>query len=403
MTPLLLCLTMAVFAVLAKKQQVDQNRFQDLPFYDAFAKLKRAFGTKLPEQVQKETSGQSRFNAARNYYSSQVSHSPIEKRSNAAGVIDVCSFSMGGYHVILTEYFITPELGALECAKFGWQYAIIPPTGWELASWTISNCTTSTVGVRSYNGFEMTGCTMMQASGVFLLSEDALECAELLGFPLVCQEGPIETVTDTITADSTTTTTTIVTVETPMPKAFIQVPDFGQPNQQIKRDHNKPIDRKELANRRKTVKGRLQLGYDVCTESVGGYHMVFDFFNHADSYTVCEDLGWYLADVSASDIPNMLSLFDACMPFDVVFNVNSYGGLASGLCRLAYFLPWYNVWGIAAINPNVCYFMEAPVICQESPFTATITGGTATSSTVTTTSTLIKPIATSTVTSTVFE
>lgn len=367
------------------------RRFAELPFFDTFSKMSSLIG-RIPDFISKK-SGKQRFQEIKKEFTKN-SQKASPKVNSATTVLDVCPFSVGGYHVLTSESFIAPEVGALECAKYGWNYGIIPESQWHFAAWAISNCTSLSVGLRSFNGFDIGGCQLMQGAGVFLMTQDAWECANILAFPLLCYEGPLQESTETIFEDITATVTTIVTYTTP---GMEKQPIVAHTSSSQKR-----INKEALAKRRKQVKGRLQDGYDVCPTSYNGYYMIFDFFNHADSYQVCADLGLYLADVDTSNINDMLALFDACQPYDVIFNVNSYGGVSTGLCRLTYFLPWYNVWGLIGVNPNVCYFLDAPIICQSDPFTATATTGTATSTTVylTYTSTEIVPISTETITQT---
>lgn len=399
---MLLAIVLALFGLscFAKAAMVDSarsRRFAELPFSDTFSKMAGLFGP-LPDFV-KQKMVKDRFGAVKKHVASQ---SQTPNRAQLKGALepnqmDLCPYSVGGYHVLMSESFVAPEIGALECAKYGWQYGIVPNSQWQLAAWAISNCTYLSVGVRSYNGFDIGGCQLMQGSGVFLMSQDTFECSSLLGFPLLCYEGPLDVSTETIYEDTTTTVTEIVTVTTPGleegGKRAIAMAT-GSPR--------KPIDKEQVAKRRKQVKGKLQGGYDVCPSSTNGYYMVYDYFNHADSYQVCADLGLYLADVDTANFGDLLTLFDDCQPFDVIFNVNSYGGVASGLCRLAYFLPWYNVWGLVGVNPNVCFFLDAPIICQSGPITATATVGTATASTVFMTYTEVLAINTETVTETQF-
>lgn len=240
----------------------------------------------------------------------------------------------------------------------------------------------------------------MQGAGGFLLSQDTYECGSLLSFPLLCKEGPVDESRETIYQDYTALTTEIVTMTTPGLGPETTTVEDGK--KQLKQ--SKPIDKQRVAANRRRIQGKLRNDYDVCPLSHGGLYMVFDAFSHADSYQVCADIGMSLADIDAANSDDLLALFDDCQPYDVIFNVNSYSGIAAGLCRLAYVLPWYNVWGLIGVNPSMCMFLDAPVLCQEAPATATATVGTAVESTVFMTVTDVEyvPIATDTVTETEF-
>jgi hypothetical protein len=165
--------------------------------------------------------------------------------------------------------------------------------------------------------------------------------------------------------------------------------------------HKAGINKAELAGKRRKQYGKLVKEFDVCPTSVNGLHMVYDAFFYYDASVVCADLGWTLADIDQSNIPDLLNLFNDCQPFDVLFSVNSFGGITAGPCRLVYVLPWYNAWGLSSANTNICYFLAAPVLCQEAPNTATLTTGTASATTVVQETTETVPIETDTITLTV--
>lgn len=365
-------------SVFADREATLAGRYQALPFYDSFRIVNGLFSP-AASAVTGQKDIKSRIQAAKDVLSSQAATGHGKARSTA-GQVEVCPFSEDGYHVISTANYISPEVGAVECARFGWQYAIVPEDNWGSAAWTIGNCTSLSVGIRSFNGFVTSGCQLMQGAGGFLISQDSTECNTLLIFPLLCKEGPVETIQETLTEDFTTltTTTTMVTLTTPMEK------HSGREGLQ---KGTLRIDKQKLAAGRKRVQGKLQGDYDICPYSHNGLYMVYDAFSHVNSFQVCADLGLTLADIDESNSADLLTLFDECQPYDVIFNVNSYAGIASGLCRLAYVLPWYNIWGLIGVNPNMCLFLDAPVICQESPSTATETVGTAIESTVFTTQT----------------
>ena len=198
------------------------------------------------------------------------------------------------------------------------------------------------------------------------------ECAAAGNFPILCMDTPIT---------STTTTTTTFVEETVFVKSAPKI-----------------IDRSAVAKKREKQQGDIINGYDVCTTSVSGYHLVYDIFESGDAAQVCSDLGWYLADIPYSSKDDIFSLFDQCQPWDILFHINSYDHLSPGSCRFAYIVPWPSVWMIIANDPSQCQYYQIPVLCQEDPTSVTIPTGTRVLPTTTQTVTIQETVTTNTVT-----
>lgn len=312
--------------------------------------------------------------------------------AKAAGQVDVCSADVGGYHVVLTQFYIPEIIASLVCAAFGWNYAVVPSDGtWQNAGWALGNCTANYAGIWSLNGYDAEGCSMMQSSGVIVISATEADCQAGVYYQLLCQEGPIEVTAtlSTTVAGSTTTTTTTTTTSV---AAKIGAVEAKKRN---------PIDKSAVATRRTKVFGQVIDGYDVCSASYGGLHIVYDYFDFEDAFQVCNDLGWYLADIPDSSFSDLLNLYTDCAPIDVIFSANSFSGLALGLCRGVYFVPWYNVWGIQALNQDVCDFFMVPVVCMESPTYESNTSGPDSLTTIPVTYTTVYATSTETDTATV--
>lgn len=301
---------------------------------------------------------------------------PIRPHNKIEDVIKqatVCTHSAENYHVIISPTGIAPSIASAVCNSFGWQYAITRNADWQLIDWVLGNCTWWPTGIYAFEGHFTGGCQFVEEEGVTLLKLGDDECAAAGDFPILCMDTPVT---------STTTTTT----------SFVEHTVF------VKNSPNKVIDLSRVAKKREKQQGEIINGYDTCTSSVNGYHMVYDIFESGDAAQVCSDLGWYLADIPYSSVSDILSLFDFCQPWDILFHINSYDDLRAGACRFAYILPWPSVWMIIANDPAQCSYYDLPVLCQEDPTSVTISTGTQVLTTTTQTVTLQEVVTTNTVT-----
>lgn len=289
---------------------------------------------------------------------------PTTKSASNKQQIEVCEHSVDQYHVVLTPTGIIPSVAQAVCASFGWQYAIPPVEDWLKVHWALANCTYLSTGQYAYAGYYTGGCQFVQQGGAALMKLGDDECAAAGDFPILCMDTPV--------VYTSTTTTSVFFEETEYVK-----------NAKLTPAAPKVIDRSAVASKRAKQLGDIINGYDVCTTSVNGYHMVYDIFTSGDAAQVCSDLGWYLADIQYSNTPDINSLFDQCQPWDIVFHANSYDGLRNGLCHFAYILPWPSVWMIYSNNPVQCSWFEMPVLCQEDPVSVTVSTGTLALSTLT--------------------
>lgn len=323
--------------------------YSEFLFYDVFTRVSS-------KKLHKSTSTTQRTNTRRPTTRPTNTHKPSAKHELAEQQVSVCTHSVDNYHVIISPTGIQPSVAEVVCESFGWQYAIPPQEDWLKVHWVLANCTYYSTGQHAYAGHYTGGCQFVQQGGASLMKLGDDECDDAGDFPILCMDTPV--------VYTATTTTTILFETTEYVKNAINT------------KAPKHIDRESLAKNRVKQLGEIINGYDVCTSSVNGYHLVYDPFTSGDAETVCSDLGWYLAEIPYTNSADILDLFDQCQPYDIVFNINSYDNLIPGLCHFAYILPWPSVWMILSNNPVQCSWFEVGVLCQEDPTSVTVSTGT---------------------------
>lgn len=239
-----------------------------------------------------------------------------------------CEYSESGFHLIPNPGTgISTEAGITACAAYGWQYANVLTANWEAASWVVGNCTTESVGIRSYNGYTDSDCQYMQASGVFGIGL-GVNCTTHTGnLPLLCVE-----------SDKRLS------------------PPMKQPK----------LKQLEKRSNIQTVSKLAKQDFTECAYSKDNLHLLLGPYMQSEAEAVCASNHWSLADINTSDrLSALRSVWQECDPIDATAWTSTGSVVAGGRCQFVYFQGLGAMWLMVSEGDHPCDLPTANILCQE--------------------------------------
>lgn len=268
-----------------------------------------------------------------------------------------CSIGLDGYHVILDPLDITPASARAACQSFGWEYAIIQPSTWQSAAWTVGNCTALSVGIWSFHGIVADlnggGCQFMQASGVFAVGVSGFECVAVVGrLPVLCQDEIVASIGSTLAVATTLATTTTTTI--PLTQSTTTITTSTQ-----------------TITNTITNKSGLQRPRDftTCAATINGLRLLYGPFECGQAAAACQHANpsWQLAQLgSVSDIAAARALWQSCQPEDATAWIQSADVIPGGQCQFMYRQSDTVFWAVVGMGEQPCQLATAMVLCQDS-------------------------------------
>lgn len=320
--------------------------------------------------------------------------SPFQSQgcANADPTSHLCPITYTGFHMLCSEY---PWGEAQQqCYNAGLRPAVLNDQNSLAALAVVQECLLlggRRVWVDSFNGLPADPCAYVVAEGAAIFSPGDQLCLNLT-LPILCQDIPVEQVTQydpspvtTVSGVTTTTTTTCIQcncqgkgllpdgkicpacinksrpTDAPLKASAPQKNcDRRNPSSCSDQHHPPCLD----------AQGCLPL----CPYTVGGLHVIQGNVTYNQAERECSKYGWNLADAYAGIHSEVAFMQNVCGSDDQDHNlwIRSYNGVDGAMCLVALKDDFANVpigYGLSAD-----YCMEQPlyILCQER--SAAITG-----------------------------
>lgn len=236
-----------------------------------------------------------------------------------------CKHSSGGFHLIPNPSTdISSKTGTAACSAHGWYYADITSSTWEFAAWTVGNCTTESVGIASYNKYTDSDCQYMQASGVFAIGVQGVNCTLAGKLPLLCSEQPTEEAVFTGARDT--------------------------------------IDNAEVVKKEQYDND----DYSVCPYTDSNLRLINGPYMQSEAEEACAAHSWSLADINTTArFSGLAKMWAACDPLDATAWVSTKSSAEGGKCQFIYYQGPDSIWLMISEGEHPCTLPSANVLCVE--------------------------------------
>ena len=254
---------------------------------------------------------------------------------NAQGQ-EICKYTDGLFHVILSPSRIEYETGMRVCAEYKWQYATVDSKNWQQAAEVIMQCTPYSVGIGSYAGYKLSdplSCQYMQASGVFALSTNSETCSDEEKFvpnlPILCQD-----------------------------------PLFKAKPEAVKEDNVAEAFKKEKPTLMQ-AKLERQEDFTTCKYTENGIYMMYGPYEQQEASDVCALNKMTLLEAQLDELPTINRIWNVCDPMDPTAWINSFDNITDGLCRFIYYQNEKAIWLMVSEGEGPCSIPSAMILCRK--------------------------------------
>lgn len=328
----------------------------------------------------------------------------------APGPNQECPLSANGFHFICGEYSWGEAQSV--CYSLGLRPAVVPDYETLAALAVVNDCLLlggRRVWLDSFNGLGADPCAYIVSEGGVVYSPGDQFCASLK-LPVLCQDPPVQVVTESVQ-----TTLSVITegITTALTTTCIQCNCQGNLKNidpvkcpscfaNNKAQEKAAVPQKAQERRPHQCHSSSSSGSDcshqhpphcldpqgclpLCPYTVGGLHVIQANLTFNQAERECNKYGWNLADVYAGLHADVGFMQQMCTTADKDYNmwIRSYNGVDGGMCAVTLFDDFYNVPIGFGWSADYCMAGPVYVLCQERPPAITGTGAFGGSQTIT--------------------